>query len=460
MSTTRTNLCSNPSFETNTTGWSAIGTGVAQARITTDGAYGTACLQITKAANANQGSRFQSAAASMVPATTYSFSTKVKIPAGMDTGDFYITVQWQDNAAANIGSAVSSSTTVVAEVDGWTDISYTATSPALTDRALVYVRQLTAGTAAKTFLIDGMLIEASATPLPYFDGSTSDWYASYTSLAWTGTAHASTSVMTLAIDTFTAVIDGQGKGYDVTINAPGFTTFTLTRAITGGASSVVRGANNADLDGVGAAYLFDVEVPQNTEVRYFLEVNRVSPAPTSAMSSWITATGQVDHGGSVIFDLAHNSNPVVVRVNDWTNHTYESSSESVWVHGRSDPVVIGSTRRLPSGVLTLLTLNNEEAEAIMATLAGGITCYAPRYPEPAGIPKGIIYLSVSRVSEARLNQQGEDPARLLALDVQEIAPPPADFIAQTAYTWDEVIALGLTWDALAASYTWDELAYG
>lgn len=261
------------------------------------------------------------------------------------------------------------------------------------------------------------------------------------------------------IDVFTAVLDGTGRGFNVTISAPDFTTFTLTRSITGGSSSVVRGANNAALSGLGAANLFDVEVPQNTEVRYFLEVNRASPAPTSVVSTWITATGQVDHGGNVVFDLAHDSLPVVVRKNDWTTHNYASSSESVWVYGRSDPVVINSTRRMPSSVLTLLTLDNDEAEAIMSVLAGGITCYAPRYPAAAGIPKGIVYLSVSKVVESRLNQNDGDPARLLALDVQEIAPPPADFIAQDATTWDEAIALGLTWDAMAAAYTWDELAY-
>lgn len=263
------------------------------------------------------------------------------------------------------------------------------------------------------------------------------------------------------IDTFTAVLANDGHGFNITISAPGFTTFTLTRAVVnGGASSIVRGAKDADLSGVGAAYLLDVEVPQNTAVQYLLVVSRVSPAPTTVTSAWVTATGQVDHGGNVIFDLTKSSAPTVVRITDWAGLTHDTPNETVWVDGRADPVVISTTRRLPSSDLVLLTLTEEEYEAVMTVTASGITCVAPRYPMQAGMPKGIAYLSVGNVLENRMTQQGGEKARYLTLQCQEIAPPPADYIAQTARTWDEAYALGLTWDVLSSRYTWDELAYG
>ena len=262
------------------------------------------------------------------------------------------------------------------------------------------------------------------------------------------------------IDTFTAEVASNGNGFDVTISAPDFETFTLTRQISGGSGAIVRGALNADLSGVGAAYLRDVEVPQNTTVQYLLTVSRASPAPTSVSSAWITATGQVDHGGTVIFDLARSSEPTRVRVTDWSNLDHDQANEMVWVDGRADPVVVSSTRRLPASELVLLTLTNAEYTAIMTVLEGGITCIAPRYPAQAGMPNGIAYLSVGRISETRMTQQGQDKARYLGLKVQQIAAPPAQFIQQTARDWDSAYALGMTWDVLAATYTWDELAYG
>ena len=263
------------------------------------------------------------------------------------------------------------------------------------------------------------------------------------------------------IDVFTAEVSLNGRGFNVTISAPDFETFTLTRAIGDGLTSdIVRGADQAALSGIGAAYLLDVEVPQNTEVRYLLTVERTSPAPTSVTSAWLVATGQIDRGGNAIFDLTRGSIPQVVKVNDWAQHNHDAPMEMVWVDGRADPVVISSTRRLPSSTMTLLTTDEESYAGIMEALAGGITCYTPRYPDEAGIPEGIVYLSTGRITVTKLNQRGQAPARLISVEVQEISPPPAEFILQAYRTWDEAYALGLTWDALAAAFTWDELAYG
>lgn len=264
------------------------------------------------------------------------------------------------------------------------------------------------------------------------------------------------------IDTFTAVLAADGNGFDITIGAPGFETFTLTRLIANApwGSGVVRGAKDASLSGIGAAYISDVEVPQNTVVQYLLTVMDTTPSPLTVTSEWLTATGQVDHGGHVIFDLSQSSAPTVVLVNSWDALEHDTEAEKIWVAGRADPVIVSGTRRMPVSSLTLLTLDNAQYEGILSILVGGITCFAPRYPQAFGMRTGLAYLSVGRVSEGRMRRSDGQPARYLTLEVQQILPPTAEYIVQVARTWDEAIALGLTWDVLAATYTWDELAYG
>lgn len=268
-------------------------------------------------------------------------------------------------------------------------------------------------------------------------------------------------MMTDTIEIFTAEVSGDGRGFNVNISAPDFQTFTLTRSSANGmASGVVRGALNADLSGLGAAYLSDIEVPQNTAVQYLLEVARTTPDALTVTSDWLTATGVVDNGGNVIFDLARSSTPQRVLINSWGAWDHDLPAEKVWVDGRADPIIISSVRRMPATTLTLTVLNDADYSRIMSAIAGGITCLAPRYPDQAGIPGGIVYLSTGKVSETRMRQFGQNAARLISIEVQQITAPPADFIPQTALTWDEAYALGLTWDVLAARYTWDELAYG
>ena len=50
----RSNLIVNPSFKTNTTGWSATGSSTLS-RITSDYFYGSSSLQVAKAASSNSG---------------------------------------------------------------------------------------------------------------------------------------------------------------------------------------------------------------------------------------------------------------------------------------------------------------------------------------------------------------------------------------------------------------------
>ena len=167
----RINLVTNPSFKTNTTGWSSTGSSTI-ARITTDAFYGTSCLQVTKAASASSGVVTSSRIA-VTAFTTYAISAYVKVPDNQETGTLRAEVRWY--TAASGGSLISIGATTSIEIptgSDWTRLMGVVTSPALAVAATVSIVQPVAGTAAKKFLVDAVLLETSTYVEEYFDDVT------------------------------------------------------------------------------------------------------------------------------------------------------------------------------------------------------------------------------------------------------------------------------------------------
>lgn len=167
----RTNLIVNPSFKTNTTGWSLTGSSTI-ARVTYDSFFGDSCLEITKAATSSSGAVTTNRIA-VTGSTSYAVSAYVKVPAGQETGTLRINVAWY--TALSGGSLISTSnTTSIEVVDGvdWTRLGGVFTSPSNALAALIYVVQPTAGTASKKFLLDAVLLEEDSYVGEYFEDVT------------------------------------------------------------------------------------------------------------------------------------------------------------------------------------------------------------------------------------------------------------------------------------------------
>lgn len=113
----RNNLIVNPSFKTNTTGWSATGSSTI-ARITNEYFYGSSCLEITKAAASNSGV-ITTDRILVTASLSYALGVYVKIPAAAETGTLSADVLWYDSATA--GSLLSTSNSVQLEVIGGDD---------------------------------------------------------------------------------------------------------------------------------------------------------------------------------------------------------------------------------------------------------------------------------------------------------------------------------------------------
>jgi len=164
----RNNLIVNPSFKTNTTGWSATGSS-AIARITNEYFYGSSSLEVTKAAASNSGV----VTADRILATaglSYALGAYVKIPAAAQTGTLSADVIWYNSATA--GSVISTSNSIQLEViggDDWVRLTGVFTAPVGALSALVRVVQPVAGTAAQKFLVDAVLFEQATYLNEYVD---------------------------------------------------------------------------------------------------------------------------------------------------------------------------------------------------------------------------------------------------------------------------------------------------
>lgn len=167
----RNNLIVNPSFKTNTTGWSATGSSTIT-RITTEYFYGSSCLEVTKAASANSGV-VTSSRILVTAGLSYALGAYVKIPAAAETGTLSADVIWYDSATA--GSVLSTSNSIQLEViggDDWVRLTGVFTAPAGALSALVRVVQPAAGTASQKFLVDAVLFEQASYLNEYVDEPT------------------------------------------------------------------------------------------------------------------------------------------------------------------------------------------------------------------------------------------------------------------------------------------------
>ena len=183
--TGRTNLCINPSFETNTTSWSTGGAGGGTLTIDAAAAYsGAAGLKITCTGAGNSLTLYGNAV--RTPATAgvaYAFSAYVK---AATTGRLVdVVVNWY-NSGGTVISTVSG-TQSSSSTSAWTRFTHTATAPALTASCIMQVR-IGGVILSEVHYVDGVLIEAATAVGSFFDGSSSG-------AAWTGTANASTSTL-------------------------------------------------------------------------------------------------------------------------------------------------------------------------------------------------------------------------------------------------------------------------
>ena len=199
-----TNLCTNPSFETATTGWASAGAGASIARSTLWQSRGVYSLESSPATGVSCGASFDLALTSGV---TYTVSIDVKDVAGQN-----FRLYWH-NLSAPVGTPTTWAGT-------GTTTRRTATYTAATSATYrVYILRDAIASTTK-FYIDGCLIEAASEASTYFDGDS--WGLTLQrDYGWNGTRQASTSYRLartraggtlLDIETYAKILGHYGLG--------------------------------------------------------------------------------------------------------------------------------------------------------------------------------------------------------------------------------------------------------
>jgi hypothetical protein len=181
----RVNYITNPSFEVNTTGWSAIA-GATLARTTSEFNTGSASLSVT---NTNASAAQFGTSGAMIPLIagegTYYLSAYVKLASGNASANYFL--RFLQYAEQN------SPSTVAAGNIGIQNLSYTGDWVRLSapftkniGANFLTIRVVTgSNNSGEVFYVDSVMLEKSDTLGSYFDGSSGGF--------WSGSANASFS---------------------------------------------------------------------------------------------------------------------------------------------------------------------------------------------------------------------------------------------------------------------------
>ena len=178
----RTNWVSNPSFETNTTRWSAVA-GATLSRDTVNYRSGIASLKVVNAsASAAQYSDLPLVAGSGF----YTISAYVKLETGATTANYFIRQLQYENIGGPTVSAGNLGIQSLSVTGNWVRLTGTINKAATAN--FLNFRIVTASTTSgDIFYVDDVVVEKGNAAGTYFDGDTG---------FWAGTAHASFSGFT------------------------------------------------------------------------------------------------------------------------------------------------------------------------------------------------------------------------------------------------------------------------
>lgn len=178
-----TNLCVNPSFETNTTGWASFTLGTIS-RVTDQSYAGGASLLAECSGGATEAqAAYHGGLGTLDASASYSARFAVRNRNTPATNNLIVFFYWQGGANANAYTAQDLGN--IGSAGKWREFSATFQAD-YSDRTAVWVYVAIGATSGQGFWLDGMTIVKQAYIPPIFDGT-------MPGCAWTGTAHASTS---------------------------------------------------------------------------------------------------------------------------------------------------------------------------------------------------------------------------------------------------------------------------
>lgn len=179
---TRTNLCYNPSVETNLALWAAINSTTSRVSGNLTGDSGQWVLQAQATVTGQYGVQMNTfGTLAVTPGLAYTLSAYVLRVSGSRT--YGLIINWYNAVNSIIGSTGSAGLSCATA----TRLSVTGTAPATAVRAAIQIVSTVSGSVGDIHQVDNVLFEQASTLGDYFDGNTSGL------TTWTSTVNNSPS---------------------------------------------------------------------------------------------------------------------------------------------------------------------------------------------------------------------------------------------------------------------------
>lgn len=438
----RTNLITNPSIETNTTGYTLQGAGTTLTRVSTQFKFGAWSLQVVAAAVTNAG--VTSPAATVAASTFVAASLYIKGNAGTEA----VTIELRNQANTVIA------TQSVTLTSGWLKYNLDGVTPVGTTSAHIRINRPGAS-PAQTYFVDGVIIrQTTDIDIDFFSGDTDDDLL--ITYAWTGTVNGSTSTATDNASITPAGLSDANPTPRVEITVPtwgGTVVTTTVERIAEGTRSVVRGALR-ELS-PGGFFVVDYEAPIGVPLQYQATGYNSAGVPVvmTPESQTVTLTAAAPLNVWIHDPLSPlTAINLTLEAASGKSLTYAMDSAVLAPMGSSYPVAVSGTRRIASSVtVSVATYTNDQADDLRSVLLSAAVLVV-RPADNNRLPL-LSYLSAAQVVEGPIM----GGVRRWEITGDTVRPPSAD-IAVPVHTWEEVLDLFTDWTGLMnANTTWAEV---
>ena len=288
--TPRTNLITNPSFETNTTGWGSNGS----TSLTTTSAYavsGANSLALSASGSLANTGIYTSSTIAVTAGLSYAWSIYVEQDSNNNLSrNFNAKIEWFDASNNSLSTSVGATTTPDFGNGTFTKVSAIGTAPTNATKVTLSVYTATAPTSGDIYYFDAALFEQTSYVNTYFDGNST--LTNY-SFGWNGTANASSSTATYTGVTNASITAGQ------------YVTYTSSGTFTGAnsGSGIIGGTRVAavshDSTGIYTITLSDyASIPDGTTLTF--SSASLALGKTYYYSAFILANGVWQRVGTAI----------------------------------------------------------------------------------------------------------------------------------------------------------------
>lgn len=222
---------------------------------------------------------------------------------------------------------------------------------------------------------------------------------------------------------------------------------TVIYRVAGAARLPVRGGNPVRPSG-GTTLVYDYEAPLGSPVTYEAfdgTATRKSVGVTLETAlNWLKAP-------------SYPALNMPVRFSVMPSQERTRRQSAFQVLGRRDPIVISDVRSSTSGAMSLVTLTDEEADALSAVLNEALVVLL----QVPGSRYGSRYLALGDVTETPIIGKRAMPESRWEVAFQEVAYPPGGVVGDPTGTWQLVKDYYPTWGDLQANEsTWLDLLAG